>query len=266
MTAGANTGTAHPGKELAAWRQRLRNATRTAGVFSTAELDGLEGPVRGYLAQAIAPDTSLAQCAQITMRGSIKVGRWLPFRARQVLRPRDGFIWVARIAGVITGSDRYLHGVGSMDWKLAGLINLSHADGPDLSRSAAGRGGAEAVWLPTALLPRFGVRWSVQSPRELTAYYLIGDTPIEAQYRLGAAGDVASVIFDRWGDPDNSGQWDWHRFGGIFTQHRTFAGLSIPSVGRLGWHYGTERFESGEFFRYQITDVRLLEPDGGRIR
>ncbi|MEO6957058.1 MAG: hypothetical protein ABI137_10000, partial [Antricoccus sp.] len=81
MRAGAHTGTAHPGKELAAWRQRLRNETRTAGVFTNAELDGLEGLVRGYLAQAIAPDTSLAQCAQITMRGSIKIGRWLPFRA-----------------------------------------------------------------------------------------------------------------------------------------------------------------------------------------
>lgn len=240
--------------------------TPTAGVFTKAELDGLQSPVRGHLAQVIAPGPSLAQCAQITMRGRIKIGRWLPFRARQILRPDDGFIWVARIAGVILGSDRYLHGVGGMDWKLAGLINLPHADGPDISRSAAGRGGAKAVWLPTALLPRFGVRWSAQNARHLIAYYLIGDTPIEARYRLGAAGDVASVLFERWGDPDNSGQWDWHRFGGIFTQQRTFAVLNIPGVGRLGWHYGMERFESGEFFRYQIIDLRLLEPDGERTR
>jgi hypothetical protein len=79
-----------------------------------------------------------------------------------VLNPHHGFVWAARAAGVIAGSDRYLDGQGSldgqgrMDWKLLGLVTVAHADGQDVSRSAAGRAGAEAVWLPTALLPRFG--------------------------------------------------------------------------------------------------------------
>lgn len=42
-------------------------------------------------------------------------------------------------------------------------------------------------------------------PRHLTAYYQIGDTPIEAQYRLDAAGEVASVLFERRGAPTTAG-------------------------------------------------------------
>ena len=52
------------------------------GRFSSAELDGLPELVRRHLTQAIAPGTALATSAWLRMRGHIKVGRWLPFRAR----------------------------------------------------------------------------------------------------------------------------------------------------------------------------------------
>jgi hypothetical protein len=74
------------------------------GRFDPAELAELAAPVRRHLAQAIAPGTALATSARLTMRGQIKVGRWLPFRARQVLDPHRGFVWTARAAGLIAGS------------------------------------------------------------------------------------------------------------------------------------------------------------------
>src|SRR5437899_2109125 len=121
------------------------------GSFSDVELEGLAEPVRRHFRAAIAAGTALAASARLRMRGSIKLGsRWVPFRARQILAPRHGFVWAARAGGVIAGSDRYAEGQGGMDWKFLGLIRLMHADGPDVSKSTAGRAGAEAVWLPTA--------------------------------------------------------------------------------------------------------------------
>jgi hypothetical protein len=196
------------------------------------------------------------------MRGQIKVGRWLPFRARQVLSPHHGFVWAARAAGVIAGSDRYVNGEGGMDWKLAGLVTVAHAEGPDVSRSAAGRAGAEAVWVPTALLPRFGVRWSASDADQVTARYQLGETPLEVHYRLDQDGRIVSLVFDRWGDPDNSGTWAWHPFGGEITGYSTFDGVTIPSAGRVGWFFGTDRWADGEFFRYQITDLYLITAAG----
>jgi hypothetical protein len=112
------------------------------------------------------------------------------------------------------------------------------------------------------LLPRFGVRWSASGPDQVTASYRIADVPLEVHYRLDADGRVVSFVFDRWGDPDNTGSWSWHPFGGEITGYATFDGLTIPSAGRVGWFFGTDRWPASEFFRYQITDLHLV---GGAI-
>jgi hypothetical protein len=39
------------------------------------------------------------------------------------------------------------------------------------------------------------------------------------------------------------------------TAHARSDGLTIPRAGRLGWFYGTDRWNDGEFFRYQIETV-----------
>jgi TusA-related sulfurtransferase len=235
-------------------RQRLE----PSAVFTEAELDGLPGPVRRYLRAAIAPGTPLATAARLRMRGHIKVGRWLPFRAEQTLNPHRGFQWTARAAGVIAGFDRYAGGQGQMRWKLLGLLPLMQADGPDVSRSAAGRAAAEAIWVPTALLPRFGVDWSAADDRHITARCRIDTVEVQTHYELDADGRVRSVVFDRWGDPDGTGTWGLHPFGGKVTAYATFDGLSVPSAGRFGWFFGTDRWSQGEFFRYRITELQLI--------
>jgi len=227
------------------------------GRFDPAELEGLPEPVRRHLLQAIAPGTPLHTSARLSMRGRIKVGRWLPFRARQVLSPHHGFVWSARAAGLLAGTDRYADGAGVMTWKLAGLVTVAAGEGPDISRSAAGRAGAEGIWLPTALLPRFGVRWSAVAADRVTAAFEVGETPLALQLRLDEAGRVAALVFDRWGDPDGGGRFGWHRFGGEITGYAGFGGLAIPAAGRLGWHWGGDGWDRGEFFRYRITG---LEP------
>ena len=228
------------------------------GSFSDAELESLPDPVRHYFEVAVAPGTPLAAAVRFRMGGSIKLGkRWVPFRARQIEAPHHGFVWSAR-AGVIVGSDRYASGHGAMNWKILGLVRVMHADGPDMSRSAAGRVRAEAVWVPTALLPRFGVTWTAADPHHISASYRLDEADIDLQYTLGDDARVRSVVFDRWGDPDNTGTWGHHPFGFEVTGYSTFDGVTIPSAGRAGWFYGTDRWDEGEFFRAEITDYHLV--------
>jgi hypothetical protein len=233
------------------------------GAFDPAELAELPEPVRRHLTLAIAPGTPLATSARLRMRGSIRVGRWLPFRARQLLAPHHGFVWSARAAGLIAGSDRYLDGAGAMEWRLAGLVTVAHGEGPDVSRSAAGRAGAEGIWLPTALLPRFGVRWSATASDQVTAAFGVGETPVELHLRIDQTGRIVSLAFDRWGDPDGGGRFGWHRFGGEITGYASFGGLTVPSAGRLGWCWDTDRWDRGEFFRYRITELQPAGPAAG---
>ncbi|WP_156233029.1 hypothetical protein [Corynebacterium occultum] len=42
--------------------------------------------------------------------------------------------------------------------------------GPDASRSAAGCGGAEAVWVPPALLPQFTTTWAVLDDTQMSSH------------------------------------------------------------------------------------------------
>jgi hypothetical protein len=198
------------------------------------------------------------------MRGSIKLGkRWVGFRARQVLAPHHGFVWSARAGGIIVGSDRYADGRGVMDWKIVGLVRVAHGGGPDLSRSAAGRAGAEAVWVPTALLPRFGVAWTATGPNHIAARYRLGDTALEVRYTIDEGGYLLSLVFDRWGDPDRTSTWSALPFGFKVTGYGSFDGVTIPCAGRVGWFFGTERWSEGEFFRFEITDFHLVtEPRG----
>jgi Family of unknown function (DUF6544) len=212
-------------------RQLLRSAE--PGTFTSAEVEGLPEPARRHLAQAIAPGTPLATSARLRMRGRIKIGRWLSFRARQVLDPHRGFVWAARTAGVITGSDCYVDGQGAQEWKLAGLVTVLRAEGPDISRSAAGRAGAEAIWVPTALLPRFGVRWTAHDDDSVTAHYRIGEVPMKVHYRLDRDGRIVSFVFDRWGDPDGTAPG-----AGIPSAARspaTAPSTASPSPAPAGW-------------------------------
>ncbi len=229
------------------------------GVFDPSELDGQPEPVRRHLLHAIAPGTPVAVSVRLEMRGHVKLGRWLPFRAREVLDPHRGFVWRARVAGVVSGSDRYVNGAGAMAWRLAGLVPFLRLSGPDVSRSAAGRAGGEGQWLPTALLPSCGVRWWADGDDRIASRYELDGTPIEVHHRIGGDGALVSSGFARWGDPDRTGTWGWHPWGGETTAYRTFAGLRIPSAGRVGWYYGTDRWPAGEFFRYEVT---ALAPTG----
>jgi hypothetical protein len=244
--------------------RRLVHSSATA-FFSEAELEGLPDPVRRYLRAAIAPGTPLATAARIDMRGQIRLGRWVPFRAEQLLAPHDGFHWAARAAGVIGGFDRYVGGRGQMRWRLLGLVPVMAADGPDLSRSAAGRMVGEAMWVPTALLPRFGVTWSAADDHHLSARWRIDAHQAALELVVDDQGRLREGVFQRWGDPDRTGSYGLHPCGGEVTAYATFGGLSLPAEGRAGWFYGTDRWAEGEFFRYQLTSLELLTDAGHRV-
>ena len=117
--------------------------------------------MRRYFTHALAADAPLGRSTRLPMRGRIKVGLWLPFRATWEGDARS-LSWRADCGPggirLLRAVDRFADGRGSMDVRLAGRLSLVHAADEDTARSGAGRAAAEAIWTPASLLPERGVR------------------------------------------------------------------------------------------------------------
>lgn len=120
--------------------------------------------------------------------------------------------------------------------------------------------------MPASLLPRYGVTWTVDGEHHIVAHHELESTPVELRPTIAPSGQLRAVVVQRWGDPDETGTWAWHPFGGDFTTHRTLAGLTIASAAHLCWHYGTDRQAAGEFFRDEITSLELFASESSWLR
>lgn len=198
-------------------------ATATAESFDPAMTRGLPEPARRWLSHVIEPGTPLWPRAELTMHGQIKLGRWRPFTARQVLAPPDGYVWAAktRLAGLpVTGYDRLASGAG------------------------------EIALIPTAFRH---ASWSqAQCANTAIATWQFGDDTETAELRVRRSGRLAEIWVNRWGNPGGA-PFGRYPFGVQVEAEETFGGITIPSVFRAGWWWGTDRQDEGEFFRAKIT-------------
>jgi hypothetical protein len=228
-------------------------------VFELEKIAHFPAIVQRYFERAIAPGTALAARVRLRMHGEIKLNNhWYPLEAEQVIHADRGMIWQARTrmaAGVvIKGSDRLVDGAGAMLWRLFGLIPVMRASGADIARSGAGRMAAELVWLPSALC-RQDVTWTAFDAKCAQAHFTLQGYAITLNLVLDDRGRLNAVYLKRWGDV-GSGDFREADFGGIVEAETTLAGYTIPSRLRIGWFFGTPRFESeGEFFRVAIDEA-----------
>lgn len=218
--------------------------------------DTLPDPARRFLDNAVPAGPTSVGGIVLDMEGEIKLGRWLPFRARQILHPTAGFVWnatVGRLPVRITGGDALFDRRASLEFRLLGLIPVARASGPDTLRSAIGRLAVEAaVWLPQALHPAAGATWRPVNDDRASVTRTIGGDAVEVTLTIGPDGRVREVVTQRWGEPP-SDRLGVHPFGGTITDTGTFAGVTIATAGTVGWHHGTARQADGEFFRFRVT-------------
>jgi hypothetical protein len=236
----------------------LWNSTSDAkGIFDPASLVDLPEPVSRYLNHAIAPDTPLANAVRLQMHGEIKVRAWTPFQAEQVIHAERGMIWSAksRVNGLpVRGADRLVDGEGSMDWRLFGIFPLMTASGNDVTRSASGRLQAEFIWLPSALAQP-GVEWTAPDEAHIKATLTVAGNTQSMTLVVDDNGRPMYLSLPRWGNP-GGGDFSSIDFGAVFEEERSFGAFTIPTKLRVGWYFGTDRFETeGEFFRCTIDEA-----------
>ncbi len=227
--------------------------------FDPFMIEHLPPAARNYLTRAIAIGTPIASAVRLEMEGEIKMeNNWLHFTATQVVRNNEGFVWQARVIkgiGSITGYDRLLKDQGQMNWKLLGLIPVMSVSGPDITRSAAGRLATEYTMLPSAQLDK-SILWKELSENSVSLRRAIAKTQTDLTLEIGESGSLKCVCLERWGNLHGN-VFQNMPFGANLDREVTFGGYTIPTRIRAGWHFGTSRFDEGEFFRAEITGAEF---------
>ncbi len=217
---------------------------------------GQPAPLQTYLRHSIAPGTPLAQAVRLQMQGQIKLGRWYPFQAEEVIVWDQGMIWQASVRwhGLpIRGADRLLQGIGSQDWKFLGLIPVVKASGEEITRSTVGRVQAESIWLPSILAQQ--ADWTIADPDHLLTQITWQGQSTSLHLTIDTSGRLQCLQLNRWGTPEGK-EFQEAAFGGVVEAEGTFSGYTIPTHLRIGWYPDSDRFATeGEFLRVQITDA-----------
>jgi hypothetical protein len=210
-----------------------------------------------YIEHAIAPGTPRADSVRLRMHGEIKLRRWSRFKAEEELHWKEGMTWRATAwmnRLLIRGFDRVAAKEGRQDWRLFGLFPVVKSSGPDIARSGAGRMAGESVWLPSVLADP-STTWSSDDPGHASATLDVLGEKVMLHVAIAPTGALESIAYRRWGNPDGDA-FRYEDFGGVMEAEGTFAGYTIPTQLRMGWYFGTERFESeGEFIRITIDEA-----------
>lgn len=227
---------------------RLRAAAEAEGApaaLTTREREELPGPVARYF-RAVLPDVvPPIRYARLEQRGQFLARKgpkgWRPFRAVEHFTARPaGFVWDARIRMApglhVMVRDGFVEGRGTMIGSMLGVWRVVSVEGtPELGAGALQRYLAEAVWLPTALLPSAGVSWRPLDGSGARATLTAGGTTVSADFHFGADGLVERVYTAARGRDVGGGRMVPTPWQGRFSSYARRAGLRIPMAGEVEW-------------------------------
>lgn len=224
----------------------LADADPTSAVYTRRALCGLPPPVVRYLESTLQDGQPIARHARIRWEGSFNMGtpgrdKWVPFTAVQDIVPgAPGMVWNATIR-MATGlsvrvRDALVGGEGSMRGAVLGLISVvDRAATPELTRATVQRYLAEAVWVPTSLLPSQGVRWSPIDDTRALATLQVGAVTAAVEFRFDAQGRPTSTFVpDRLYD-DGKHPTAVHPWQGRYLSFTTAGATLVPDEAVVEW-------------------------------
>lgn len=253
--------------------------------FSDQQIQDLPEPVQRYFRHAIALGTPLARAIELKMHGQFRLkadAPWMVMAAQQILAPWQGLVWQASVKnGLIRFSGADICNVqqqsGRIQFFLWGLVPVAQASNADTLRSALGRLALESVWLPTALLPQFGVQWQAIDDSTIQASWILLDEPITITLQIDDQGRVQQAHMLRWSDqkldgvdtnqpinhqpstlnpqtppaPTTNSKFDYVPFSMRASGESTINGLTIPTQLAVSYYPNTP--QEFEFFRATVA-------------
>jgi hypothetical protein len=243
-----------------------KDLPRAAKRFSRDQLTGLPGPVVRYFELALTPGQPLVRYARLAQSGAFAMRReqWAAFTATEDFDASPpAFLWEARIRLapflVARVRDSYRAGEGAVHGKLAGIVTLVNLHGtPETAAASLQRYLAEAVWLPTALLPSAELRWTPVDDDAARATLTDRGLSVWVDFRFSARGEIVETSTERYRDVGGSAvRTPWI---GRFWDYERLDGMMVPRQGEVAWLLPEGRFP---YWRGRIEEVEytFLTPE-----
>jgi dienelactone hydrolase len=212
--------------------------------YAPTDLAGLPAPVQRYFRAVLRDGQPLIGHARLRQSGSFLTNPakngWSRFTATEDMVPvPPGFVWDARIKLIpglaIRVRDSFVDGQGSTYGTILGLKTLVRIeDTPEVAAAALQRYLAEAVWMPTALLPSSDVQWIAVDDSTARATLAAGDISVAVDFHFGPDSLVWSIDV-----PDRAREVNgvlvptpWH---GRWLSYEARGGMRIPLEGEVSW-------------------------------
>lgn len=239
--------------------ERAQDRPPAPDAFSREQLGGLPAPVARYFAFAIPEGRARIRTAQIRWTGEFQLrpdAGWIPFTADQHFTTSPpGFVWDATMPMLplvrVRIRDSYIAGTGSMLGRFGGLVPVVDEGGtPEMAASALVRWLGEAVWMPTALLPREGLEWQAVDDTTARATVTDGATSVTAEFTFGSTGEITRMTALRYRDVDGTGVLT--PFEGVYGEYGLRNGIQVPLTAEVAWLLPEGRYP---YWRGQPADV-----------
>jgi hypothetical protein len=210
----------------------------------------LPAPVQRYLRLALREGQPRIRAACFRQTGTFRSREggdpesgWSSFSARQHFTTSPpGFLWDASIhmAPVVSVRvrDGYVAGHASMRGAVASLVPVVNAaDDRRLRAGALQRFLAEAVWLPTVLLPGPGLAWAPIDDTHARVTLMDSSISVSLEFEFGRDGEViaARTPSRMRALPGRRGEFAPTPWGGRYSRYEEHGGMLVPTEAEVYW-------------------------------
>ncbi len=232
-------------RATAGLRRARRDAAPTQDAPRPTERPDVPAPVARYFAFAIPEGYTRIRSACVHWTGEFRArpdAAWVPFTAVQEFTDTPpGFVWDARIRLAplvpMRVRDSYIEGDASMLGRIGGLVTAVQEGGtPEIAESALARWLGEAVWFPTALVPRAAagaVTWEALDDSAARASVADGPVHASAEFHFDADGSITRMTTMRYRDVN--GTTVLTPFEGTYRNFARWNGVLVPMHAEVAW-------------------------------
>ena len=225
--------------------------------LSTANASNLPAPVRRYLEIARTSRDDVTQGAILEQRGALRTAPgkpWMPFTSEQVYAMEPpAFVWLAkaRVAPLVwmTAKDRFIGGAGNMHIRLADLVTVVNAHGPEIDQGAGLRHWGEVLAFPDMVLSH-RLRWESIDAHRARFTVVNSDPMVSAVTVFSDDGLPSATHAERYRDA--GGKRVLTLWSGLMKEWRMISGRLFPAVWESVWH-----LDGGDFLTVKMEILRV---------